>query len=85
MRMKLWIGVGIFVMAQSGQAALAATQDSRTGVHPISDLHGEYEGGEYEGGEHEGGEHEGGEYEGGEHEGGEHEGGEHEGGEHEGR
>lgn len=64
MRMKLWIGVGIFVMAQSGQAALAATQDSRAAVHPISDLRGEHEGGEYEGGEHEGGEYEGGEHEG---------------------
>lgn len=70
MRMKLWIGVGIFVMAQSGQTALAASPEgSRTGVFPISDLQGEHEGGEYEGDEHEGGEHEGGGHEGGENEG----------------
>ena len=69
MRMKLWIGVGIFVMAQSGQVAYAAVQDSRTETLPINYQSGEHEGGEYEGGEHEGGEHEGGEYEGGEHEG----------------
>lgn len=54
MRTKLWIGVGIFVMAQSGQSALAAVENSRTTVHPISDLRGEHEGGEHEGGEHEG-------------------------------
>jgi len=79
MRRKLWIGVGIFVMAQSGQAALAAFQDNGTYPLRINDSRGQHEGGEHEGGEHEGGEYEGGEYEGGEHEGGEYEGGEHEG------
>ncbi len=37
MRMKLWIGVGIFVMAQSGQAALATVQPGT--IRPRQDAH----------------------------------------------